>query len=1771
MNKSIRNLFFASLCLAPILALGQSAGDYRTIASGDWSTLATWETYDGLSWVAPISAPDVNAGIISIEATHSVALTANVIVDQLVIQNGGVLTINTGVTMEIEDGTGTDLNSQGLMTVNGILQKNQGAVITSTVASLDFPAGGTYRHNNTTTLGNIPTATWHPQSNCEVIGYTSFSGSPGFGNNFWQNFGNFTWNCPNQTGNINFAGYLENVLGSFTLVTTGTGELRLCGATSPVLTIGQDFIQQGGDFVTSNGTGLPTINIGGNFTQTGGTFGSNGSGITTLQFVKSGTQQVLIAPGIVHFGNINYAVKNSGGFGPSLIEFMDASTVFQNATLTADFTMEPNTGLIIRHADGIALAGNTGCVQTGGIRTFVADGSYTYAGNTAQITGTGLPSLLTGTLIIDNSTALAAGGVTLTQPTVISGASAVFSLSLGKCITSIANILSVGETVTLNGGSNASFVEGPLQRFTNSTLEWAFPVGEDIYYKPVSVLPAVASIENFVVAAHHQLPPNHLNLTNAPTLCSISNVEYWDIVGSVPAQLQLMWHGYSNVDETNTCALTVAHYDGTTGLWESKGASGIDTNLDIILSAGYNGNYNTAYHTFGFICPITSSASVVNVSCLGGNNGALSATISGGSAPYTLSWNTGASTANISGLTAGNYTLYIQDANGCLDTLSTAVGSPTALSASAIINQQVTCPGGNDGSASITAGGGSGTYLYSWTPIYFNTATVNTLSANTYTVYVKDAADSTCMTNTSVTLTQPLVVVDAVNDNADICLGASNVVIAVLNNDTGSINASSVQTVTTPPASQGTVTVNANGTLTFTPAPTFSGTTSFNYQVLSPSGCSDVATVFINQISTPTPTLSASGPTTFCQGGNVTLSSNIATGLVWNPGGQTTQSIIVSQSGNYTVTSTGTNGCSATSLPLTVTVNSIPSTPTISPSGNVSICQGGAVTLTSSATTNNTWSPGGQTTPSISVNTAGSYTVTVTQNGCTATSAPVNISVNAAPVLPTISASGPTTFCQGGSVVLTTNGISGIAWNPGGQTTQSITVTQGGTYTVTAVTASGCTATSNPITVTVNPVPATPVISASGPAVFCQGGSVNLSSSVSSNIVWTPGGATTPSISVNQNGTYTVTATNANGCTATSQPLTVTVNPTPPVPFITANGPTAFCQGGSVTLSSSSAAGNTWNTSVTTQSISVSTPGNYSVTVTDINGCTATSAPTTVTVFPQPATPIIFASGPLTFCEGGSVVLSSSSSTDNLWSTGETTQNITVDTTGNYFVTVSNTGGCSAVSSAVTVTLNPNPAPPVITVAGPNPFCAGGSTTLISNLSSGIVWSNGLTNDTLVTTQSGTFTLTYTDNNGCIATSAAVSVTALPQIVLTVNNVQNADCGATNGTATANVIGGSGSFAYNWDSNPVQTTATATNLGPGVYTLTVTDLQNPTCFVSQLVTIGGGIVPSVSTSPSGIIAICPNKPVPVSVTGGSSYVWLKDGVPFGTGPIQLIGQTGNYQVIGFNTANCSDTSAILTVGLSEEPKVNIFALTQTEVCPEQQVTLLASANTGDYMWFKNDEPIIGAATDTITVSQSGFYNVVVSNNCGADTSAYIEVFVHPKPIAGFVYNPMPAMVNDTVIFTDQSLHGATWTWDFGDGVGTSLLQNPVYIYNDTGVYYVHVLIKDDIGCSDTVTQPVVIEGNATVESDFIPNVFTPNGDNIYDTWEVNYGDYTMERTEVYDRWGNLMFRTREKGIGWDGTTRAGGKAVEGVYYYVIRLKNYQNRPIVKKGTITLMR
>lgn len=510
--------------------------------------------------------------------------------------------------------------------------------------------------------------------------------------------------------------------------------------------------------------------------------------------------------------------------------------------------------------------------------------------------------------------------------------------------------------------------------------------------------------------------------------------------------------------------------------------------------------------------------------------------------------------------------------------------------------------------------------------------------------------------------------------------------------------------------------------------------------------------------------------------------------------------------------------------------------------------------------------------------------------------------------------------------------VSGAPINPSaatylwsnGATTPTINASAAGSYsaTVTYITPEGCTATGTSAPFTVSEFATTASITASGSLALCFGGSVVLTANAGTAYLWS-NGANTQSITVNAAGNYSVTVTNANGCSASSAITTVTVNAPAVSPTISTSGLTTFCAGGSVTLTSSSATGNVWSTGATSQSITVSQSGNYSVTATDGNGCSAISTNTTVTVNTPPVVSIS-AGGPTSFCNGGSVTLTSSSATGNVWSTNETSQSITVTASGNYTVTVTDGNGCSAISAGTVVNANSAIAP-VITANGATSFCTGGSVTLTSSATSGNVWSNGATTQSITVNQTGNYSVIVTDVNGCSAGSNSITVTNNPlpvAIIATGGPTTICEGGSvtlTSNTATGNL----------WSNGATSQSITLSQTA--IVSLTVTD-ANGCSTTTGLTTVTVNPLPVVTISASGPTSFCPGGLVILSSSAGSGNVWSNGG---STNAAITVSTSGNYSVTQTDANGCAATSNTITVTAEDiaAPVPDIAVLSDLNILP----------------------------------------------------------------------------------------------------------------------------------------------------------------------------------------------------------------------------------------------
>jgi hypothetical protein len=523
----------------------------------------------------------------------------------------------------------------------------------------------------------------------------------------------------------------------------------------------------------------------------------------------------------------------------------------------------------------------------------------------------------------------------------------------------------------------------------------------------------------------------------------------------------------------------------------------------------------------------------------------------------------------------------------------------------------------------------------------------------------------------------------------------------------------------------------------------------------------------------PRPDITINGPEEVCA--NTTAQYEVTGGskmkYVWTvtggggtiQSGQGTNAITVkwgtSANGTGKVSVKGTSdstGCSS-SDELTVTI-STRLVPRITGNRSFTLCDGDSVTLNAGSYETYLWSTG-ETTRTITVKTAGVYTVTVTQGTCSGKSNPVTITVNAAPQ-PTLTAT-TLNLCPGKIDTIRVVGTySKYQW-ASGERVFRIFVTQPGTYTCTVTDSKGCTGIAS---ITILPAEA-PKPEISGPLSLCLNseGTYTVTSTSGSSYKWTVNGAggtivsgqNTASIKVRWgaagNGTVVVEETNSGGCKGSSESLVVTIGGTL-TPKIIAEGDTVLCLGDSVRLTAPAGYSSySWSTGAIERSITVGIAGVYRVTVTDDNGCSGSDSITVaIRALPEP---FILPSGPVTICPGDSIELVAAPGyVSYLWSSGQITRTIWVTAAGSYSVTATNEDGCRGESAPVVVNVAAAPATPDIAVNGDTLTTKQSYASYQWYLEGVLI--PGATGRELIATAPGSYTVIVTTVDGCTVASA---------------------------------------------------------------------------------------------------------------------------------------------------------------------------------------------------------------------------------------------------------------------------------------------------------------------------------------------------------------------------------------------------------------------------------
>ena len=1002
------------------------------------------------------------------------------------------------------------------------------------------------------------------------------------------------------------------------------------------------------------------------------------------------------------------------------------------------------------------------------------------------------------------------------------------------------------------------------------------------------------------------------------------------------------------------------------------------------------------------------------------------------------------------------------------------------------------------------------------------------------------------------------------------------------------------------------------------------------------NGCiSPVATIQVIVSPIPAaPSLTSNSP--ICAGATLLLTAQGVPGAIYNwlsPTGQpfsgqtvsVPNTTVAQHSGVWTATQT-INGCLSTAGATQVVINPTPAAPNVF--SNSPVCQGQSLTLSTILVPGSTYTwttpTGGthigqiltitNTLPSDS----GQYTLVTALAGCVSPPTIVNAIVAPEPAVPAVFSNSP--ICEGQTLTLSTTPVAGATYNwtaPSGATYTGQTVTiNGATPTTTALSgnwslfvtsAYGCTSDTALAPIVVNPVPSQPFLSSNSPV--CQGQDLQFSATPTSGswpagttFSWTgPGGyfsilqhPTRTSTLPAHSGAYTLTVS-ANGCTSLASVINVVVNPSPVLANLSSNSP--LCEGATLQLNVGTIANGTYTwtgpggfisyvQNPTIPNITAAQAGNYSLTVTNANGCSnQTVGVVNVVVHPSVA---VAATSNSPICEGGTLLLTATVSTPGVsysW-TGPngfassvfnpTLFNVPLAGAGTYQVFVLHNGCLS--EDTVHVVVNPEPSAPVPT--SNSPICAGQTLELFANGPNpgpGVAYSwtgpgitaatatmqNPVIQNATVAMQ-GLYQVTVFVN-GCPSPLGIVQVTVQPVPQISVAPTTSTICAGESVTLTAS---GTGALSYSWSPTAgsqstitvtptVTTTYTLYSLGsngcfdidtaqvivvPGVVpdagpdqvglcpstttTLAATPpttgtgqwtilsgtggviaspssptsafsgvinqsyqllwtVSNPPCApVSDtvLVSFTSGITPPAITTNNSPICVGQTLQLATALVPGATYTWTAPSGQIHVGQVLIISNataldSGQYTLTYSTQAGCSSQPAYINYAVYSLPQTPLIS-SNSPLCAGQTLQLSTTAVATSYSWTGPalfNSTLQNPQIQNVTAANAGSYTLIVSNAAGcASQAATTNVVVNPAILQPSVQATSPLCVGSTLQLSANGNFpaGSTYTWS-GPGF-SSTLQNPSIANvqaTNAGTYT--VVVTTPAGC-------VSLPGAATV-------------------------------------------------------------------------------------------
>ncbi|MCA6365242.1 MAG: gliding motility-associated C-terminal domain-containing protein, partial [Bacteroidetes bacterium] len=1401
------------------------------------------------------------------------------------------------------------------------------------------------------------------------------------------------------------------------------------------------------------------------------------------------------------------------------------------ATTTVIITQPSALSTASTQVNVLCNGGNTGSATvtaSGGTPGYTFSWSPAVANTTSgsSNTATGLVAGTYVCTVTDLNGCIITRTITITQPPALSSTAAQVNVLCNGGNSGSA-------TITASGGTPGyTFSWSPAAANTTSgSSNTATGLSAGTYVCTITDLNGCTSTRTVTITQ----PPALTNtFTQVNVLCNGGNT------GSATVTANGGTPGY-------TFAWSPAVANSTSG--SSNTATGLSAGTYVCTITDLNGCTSASTITITQPPALTNTFTQVNVLCNGGNTGSATVTASGGTPGYTFSWSpaaansTSGSSNTATGLSAGTYVCTVTDLNGCTSTRTVTITQPPALTAtSTVVN--TTCNTNANGTATITAAGGTPGYSFSWSPAAANTSSGNSntatgLAAGTYVCTITDL--NGCSTTHTVTVTSPPAIVITTSSVSSTCGNNNGSVSATATGGTG---------VLTYLWTPGNFTSPTVGSLA-------AGT--YNLTVTDANGCTATASATVGNSST----IAASNSVTnvLCNGAStgsatVTVTGNNGTVTYsWLPNVSTTNTATGLSAGTYVVTATDAMGCIAST---TVIITQPPALAVTNSQVDL-LCNGistGTATLNASGGTPGYtfgWTPAVTNTSAAASTTAtalaaGSYVATVTDlNGCVLS----HTFTITQPTPLVLAYSQNNVLCNGGnsgSATVTASGATPgytFVWTPAVSSSVSgnssvATALSASAYVCTATDLNGCTA-SQTVTIT-EPTALLVSITTTPSTCGSSNGSITASASGgtgSAAFLWTtPGNDTTATVNGVGQGTYVVTVTDDNNCTATG--IATVNNLSGPTLAVTATSP-VLCFGDSTGTASVSATGGNgnltynWSTGDTSVAVTNLPAGTFTVIVSDANNCTDTIN----VVIQQPAALTASWQGTDVLCNGnntGAVVMTAAAGSPGYsfaWTpavgavnSGNTSSAASL-AAGQYVCTVTDTNGCVYTD---TVTINQ---PPALTLAltPADASCAGGNNGSATALAAGGApgyqygWlPAGGNAQTASGLTAGMYYCTVTDTNGCvISDSVAVAEPAALSVQMQSTPTY---CSQQLGSVNAIGSGGTGTLNYVWQPGNLQQQS-ASQLPAGWYWVTLSDQNN--CQLTDSVQVQNmpGITVAQGATTAATCFGYTDGAAAVSVTGGTptySYSWSPN---VSTTNAAANIAAGQYIVTVTDSAGCAGTVTVTVI--QPAPLAATASVSQPAVCAGQQVTLNASGSGGtpgySYAWL----PILQNTQQPTDVPQTNTtYTLILTDLNGCVDSATTAVTVNDLPVPGFMADTLSGCAPLCVDFSDLSTVSAPsvimqWQWYFGDG-DSAAVAAPTHCYNLPGQYDVTLIATTSAGCTATFTIPAYIQTFGTPLAAFgatpqpttmvNPTIFFADSSVGAASWNWSFGDLINSSSSI---------------------------------------------------------